>query len=308
MALGDSYAAGVGAGGGSGSCDRSTRGWAPTIATAYDLKLAYQACAGASTDTVARQQLGALGTGTSRVSLTIGGNDVGFAFVLFTCASPSWLSDCRGAIASGRTTLRSELPGRLNTLFTQIRQRAPRAKVTIVGYPHLFGDQDCNALTFFNAADRSALDGASDELDTTLAKAAAAHGFGFVDPRTRFSGHTPCDRVPWINGLSLDIGGSYHPNLPGQQAYAGLVGPVVGGTQRPAPSVTAAARPTDVRTVARELEAMDLASPENLKQAQAAGVSTARIAAYVKDLGSDDITTLTRGVVGLRTLDQQQLR
>ena len=308
VVLGDSYAAGVGSGGSTGPCYRSARGWAPLVAEHYGLDLSYQACSGATTATMSAAQLGTLGAGTSRVSITIGGNDVGFAFVLFACASPSWLSDCAGAVGAGRTTLRTELPGRLRALFSQVRGRAPHARVTVVGYPHVLGDQDCNALTFFSSQDRAGLDEGTDELDALLRTTAASYGFGFVDPRARFDGHAPCDPAPWINGLSLPIGDSFHPDRAGQQAYAALAGPALDpSVGASAPRVTVAAAQPDPRAAARAVLSMQLDEAGNLRQAQAAGVSTALISRYVRDLRSSDAATVTAGLTGLRTLDQTHM-
>lgn len=305
VALGDSYAAGVGSGGSTGACYRSARGWAPLVAERYGLDLSYQACSGATTATTMEQQLGTLGASTSRVSITIGGNDVGFALVIFACASPSWLSDCTGAIGAGRTTLRTELPGRLRALFAQIRGRSPHARVTVVGYPHVLGDQDCNALTFFSSQDRTGLDRGTDELDALLRTTATAYGFGFVDPRSRFSGHAPCDAAPWVNGLSLPIGDSFHPDRAGQQAYAGLVGPVLApSSSASAPRITAPAPRPDQQAAARAVLSMQLDEPGNLRQAAAAGVSTSLVKKYVSDVRSRDTATVARGLAGLRTLDQ----
>lgn len=305
VGLGDSYSAGVGAGGSTDSCYRSQRGYAPLVAANYGLQLSYQACSGATTGDVLTKQLGTLGAGTSRVSITIGGNDVGFAFVLLTCGAPSWLSDCKGAIATGRSTLRTLLPGRLKQLFAQLRGRSPSAKVVVVGYPRLFADRDCNALTFFSAPDRTELDKATDELDTLLRTTAAASGFGFVDPRTRFTGHAACDQEPWINGLSLPLDDSYHPDLAGQQAYAGLVGPALNAASTAkAPEVTARGTGPSVQTVARAVLAMRLDQPDQLKAAQQAGVPAAQVKKYVQDLRSPDPATMAAGLAGLRALDK----
>lgn len=305
VVLGDSYSAGVGAGGSTDSCYRSQRGYAPLVAGHYVLQLSYQACSGATTDDVLSKQLGTLSSSTSRVSMTIGGNDVGFAIVLFTCGAPSWLSDCTGAIANGEYTLRTKLTGRLKTLFAQIRGRAPAAKVGIVGYPHLFGNRDCDALTFFSGPDRTDLNKATDTLDTLLRTTAAAYGFGFVDPRSKFTGHTPCEKAPWVNGLSLPLGDSYHPNFAGQQAYAGLVGPALNAASTAqAPKVTASASGPSVQTVARAVLSMKLDQPKQLKAAQQAGVSPTQVKKYLQDLRSSDPATQAAGLAGLRRLDQ----
>lgn len=304
VVLGDSYSAGVGAGGSIGSCYRSANGFGPLVAARYDLKISYQACGGAMIGDVMTKQLGTLDASTSRVSISVGGNDVGFGFVLFVCGAPSWLSDCSSAISSARTALRTKLPTQLNSLFKQIRQRAPKARVSVVGYPHLFGDPGCNALTFFSDPDRNTLDGATDQLDTLLKKAAAAHGFGFVDPRPTFEDHSPCTSSPWINGLALPFGDSYHPAVPGQQAFAALLGPALNPKASAAtPSVTGRASKPSTQTVATVVLAMQLDQPTQLKAAQEGGVSTALVKEYVQNLRSKDPATMTAGLNGLRALD-----
>ena len=89
VALGDSYSSGVGAGsyiGSSGSCDQSTNAY-PALWDAASQPASYvsEACSGATTATVLSSQLGALSSATTLVSITVGGNDVGFSSVMETC-------------------------------------------------------------------------------------------------------------------------------------------------------------------------------------------------------------------------------
>jgi hypothetical protein len=90
VALGDSYASGLGAGsliGSSGSCDLRTKAasalWALAHAPASYTSVA---CSGATTTSLNSSQLSALSASTTLVSVTIGGNDVGFSNILETCA------------------------------------------------------------------------------------------------------------------------------------------------------------------------------------------------------------------------------
>ena len=115
------------------------------------------------------------------------------------------------------------MPGRLDTLYNNIRSRAPSAGVVVVGYPRLFNGEDCNAGTFFSPSDESLLNQTADLLDSTTAARASAHGFAFVNPEAAFVGHAVCDSVEWVNGLSNPVMESYHPNRNGQAAYANLV-------------------------------------------------------------------------------------
>ena len=89
VALGDSYTSGVGAGNyypGSGSCDRSANAYSVLWANAHNpASYASVACSGATTGDVISSQLSALSSATTLVSITIGGNDVGFTSVMETC-------------------------------------------------------------------------------------------------------------------------------------------------------------------------------------------------------------------------------
>ena len=112
--------------------------------------LAHQACLGATVADVERDQLGVLGPETTHVSLTVGGNDVGFVPVLVECAKPAWMVDSDDVIDEAFALLTTELPGRLSRLVSRVRALAPRAEVVVTAYPVLFTGEDCNALTFFS--------------------------------------------------------------------------------------------------------------------------------------------------------------
>src|SRR5829696_10091664 len=82
VALGDSYSSGTGtrtylADG--TSCQRSVYAYPSLLAASKGYTLNFRACSGATTADVSALQLSALGTGTAYVSLTVGGNDAGFA-------------------------------------------------------------------------------------------------------------------------------------------------------------------------------------------------------------------------------------
>ncbi|HWU20681.1 MAG TPA: SGNH/GDSL hydrolase family protein [Nocardioides sp.] len=233
VALGDSYSSGVGTRtyiDDGTSCQRSTYAYPYLVAQQKGYALNFQACSGATTSTVTSNQLGALSSTTRYVTISVGGNDAGFTSVITECAKPAWMSDCNGKVATAQSFITNTLPGRLNTLYTSIRSRAPYAKVVVVGYPHLFMGEDCNAATWFSPSDESLLNQTADLLDSKLSSAASGHGFTFVNPVSRFTGHAICDSTEWLNGLSNPISESYHPNKLGQsQGYTPLVGAVLVG-------------------------------------------------------------------------------
>ena len=233
VALGDSYSSGTGtrsylADG--TSCLRSVYAYPSLIASAKGYALNFRACSGAKISDVTNSQLSALTASTSYVTLSVGGNDAGFADVLTTCAQPAWLSNCNGAVDRAQAYIRTTLPAALTTLYASIRARAPQAKVTVVGYPRIFNGEDCNLLTWFSPTEESRLNATADLLNSTTAARASAAGYSFANPTSRFVGHAVCDSPEWINGLSNPVTESYHPNKTGQASgYTPAVSPFVTG-------------------------------------------------------------------------------
>src|SRR3954451_9183106 len=242
VALGDSYSSGVGtrsylADGSSGR--RSAYAFPSLIAAARGYALNLRACSGATIPDVTSAQLGALGTGTRYVSISVGGNDAGFVGVLTECALPGWMSDCGGAVDAAQAYIANRLPAALSTLYASIRSRAPNAKVVVVGYPRVFMGEDCNAATWFSPAEETRLNHTADLLDARLSAAASARGFSFVDPTSRFTGHAVCDSTEWLNGLSSPVSESYHPNRAGHASgYAPLVSTLLTGRTAAATAAT----------------------------------------------------------------------
>lgn len=226
VALGDSYASGVGTRtyiASSGSCKRSTYAYPYIDAGRIGANLSFTACSGAKVADVQNTQLGPLSSGIEFVTVQVGGNDAGFSNVITECAKPSWLSNCNGAIDNAQAIINNTLPGRLDGLYNTIRSRAANARVTVVGYPRLFNGIDCNAATFFSSAEMTRLNQTADLLNSRISARAGAHGFGFVNPTNAFIGHAVCGNPEWINGLSNPVTESYHPNRTGQVGYANLV-------------------------------------------------------------------------------------
>lgn len=222
-ALGDSYSSGVGTRSyfpSSGDCDRSPFAYPELIAHRLGWQLAFAACANARTTDVLKNQLGALSRSTQFVSISIGGNDAGFGPVIQSCVLPLPLT-CSRHIAAANTFIEQQLPGLLDRLFAAIRARAPHAVVAVVGYPRLFvpTSSRCGALP----PDQVKLNHTGDLLAGVTGARAHAHGFLYVDVREAFTGHAICSGSEWLNGLSLPLMESFHPNRQGQAAYADLV-------------------------------------------------------------------------------------
>ncbi|MER7035504.1 SGNH/GDSL hydrolase family protein, partial [Streptomyces albidoflavus] len=141
VALGDSYSSGVGAGSytsESGDCKRSTKSY-PYLWAAANAPYSFTsvACSGATTSSVASGQLGALSASTTLVSVTAGGNDVGFADVMQTCVLQSEAT-CVSRVNTAVSQAQNTLPGKLDSLYSGIHARAPQAHVVVLGYPRFY--------------------------------------------------------------------------------------------------------------------------------------------------------------------------
>lgn len=220
VALGDSYASGVGTRSyiddGSG-CSRSNSAYPPLIANEIGADLEFAACSGAKTGDVLSKQLGGLSDSTDLVTITVGGNDTGWAGVVQKCAYPyPWT--CTAEIAAAEKFIRDQLPAKLHAVYDAVEDAAPNAEVIVLGYPRLFNGEECNAITRISPGEQAALNKAADLLVTTIGTVAGSHDFEYVDVRDAFTGHSVCDDTEWINGLSYPIAESYHPNKAGQQS------------------------------------------------------------------------------------------
>jgi lysophospholipase L1-like esterase len=214
VALGDSYSSGTGTGqydSSSGSCYRSPLAYPSLWTSAHQVAaFSFVACSGATTDDVLSTQVAALDSTTTLVTVSVGGNDVGFADVVTTCTIGSD-QDCANAVQQAETAVRDTLPGKLDQTYAAIRDAAPSASVVVMGYPRLFATGIC----WLSASKRNALNSAADLLATTIAGRAAVAHFTFVDGRSAFAGHGICAASPWINGVTLPVTDSYHPNRAG---------------------------------------------------------------------------------------------
>jgi len=221
VALGDSYSAGTGAPPYQlNTCFRSPRGYPARWAASHAVSsFRYVACGAATTDSMT-DQFAALTPDTDLVTITIGGNDVGFFTIVLNCVLGTD-SSCAGAVDDGIAAGNTTLPGRLDATYATIRGRAPNATVVVFGYPRLV-EPNGNCLS---SAKRAALNRGADALDAVISARAAAAGLRYVDARGQFAGHGACGAAPWINRFSvLQLVESFHPNTTGYgQGYLALL-------------------------------------------------------------------------------------
>lgn len=231
VALGDSYAAGLGAGDeASDSCRQSPHAHPKLWAERNRASLVFAACSQATTEEV-RGQVERITPAATLVTITAGGNDAGFKDVMTTCTLKDD-DECVERVDTAERFIRDELPGRLDGLYEAVRDRTS-ARVVVVGYPRLFSFE---TLCLVGERKRQALNRTADVMAEVTAERARAAGFGFADVREAFDGHGVCSSEPWLNGLVLiPLDRSYHPNRAGHESgYLPALTAAVAAAPRPA--------------------------------------------------------------------------
>jgi hypothetical protein len=260
VAMGDSYSSGEGTfvysrrtDSATDQCHRSRLAYAPLLRRDERRlrPLSFVACSGAmTTDFYApnhdfpkeRAQLKALTPRTRAVSLTIGGNDVGFSSIIAACiqtplneghhcaADPLLSGAVTARIAALASEGRHQVPGgydvvAIKTILADIHQRSPHARIYLAGYPFLFGTSTAgyaqNAAGGYTCVVNGAIGAHVDYADaqwfnqtTTVlngvyqqavaASVAAGVPATYVSAST-FAGHGLCDvKSAWIRPLLLD--------------------------------------------------------------------------------------------------------
>ncbi|MFB8353956.1 SGNH/GDSL hydrolase family protein [Streptomyces niveus] len=217
VALGDSYSSGLGAGsyGNSGACKRSSVAYPQLWANANSpSSFAFTACSGARTGDVTGSQLGPLNSGTDLVSITVGGNDAGFADVMTTCVLSSEAT-CVARVNQARAYVDTTLPGQLDSVYNAISAKAPSAQVVVIGYPRFY-QLNGTCVVGMTETERAAINGAANHINALLAKRAADHGYRYADVTGPFTGHEICSPASWLHSVSWPIDESYHPTAQGQ--------------------------------------------------------------------------------------------
>lgn len=219
VALGDSYSSGDGAGSydsSSGDCLRSANAYPVKWKNAHSpASFTFAACSGATSADVKSSQLGSVSSSTTLISVSAGGNDIGFSSVMQSCVLGSD-SSCQSAVTAAENKADTQLPGALGSMFAAIRGKAPSAHVVVLGYPHLY--KITSFCVGLSNTKRTALNAGADHLDTAVAKATADAGYTFADVRSRFAGHELCSGDDWLHSLTYPIAESYHPTALGQNS------------------------------------------------------------------------------------------
>jgi lysophospholipase L1-like esterase len=243
VAIGSSFAAGPGlprrVEGSPRAAGRSTGNYAHLVARRLGLTLMDVTFSGATThdfltgSAKRTAQIDAVNEATRLVTLTGGGNDVGFAPRILMASLPLGLRDLppvRRQLASfadpDLTEQRfTDLRKNLLELAIQVRQRAPRSLLLFVEYLTVL-PPDGTWPTGLLPADVAEWGRViARRLSATTQQAAEESGAIFVPAGALSASHHAWSADPWTRRfhLSLHGGAPYHPNPKGMAAVADLV-------------------------------------------------------------------------------------
>ncbi len=259
-------------------CHRSTKAYPQRVNADFDFQdYTFRACSGAviddfykpnnevhDTDHPNRQnegeapQLDHLDENTSLVTFSVGGNDAGFADVLTECVaatadtllndtnvSPAYgisvpPTTCNGSKKAQDAEARiPDTERRLRQLLKDARERAPNARIVVLGYPKFFPPEPALTSSMVQPADQRWINAKVEELNDAVHRAVTdaggpTAGFEFVDTRNAFAGCEIGTKESCMAGLRVGVRGnfdkgrpishgSFHPNDEGHRRIADLV-------------------------------------------------------------------------------------
>lgn len=240
VALGSSMAAGPGiwprAKGAPWGSGRSARNYAHLVAEQLNLDLVDVTFSGATTAHVLAErqrgvppQIHALDGSEALVTITIGGNDVGYVPLLMAASLPrqarllpriSALLD-RGA----REQALGQVGGSLHAVGAAVRRRAPNARVAFVDYLTML-PPDGQPARPLSPADADLGRYVAGRLEELTATAAQATGCRIVRAGHASREHHAWSTDPWTVGAAWPLPwrpAPFHPNAAGMRAVADLV-------------------------------------------------------------------------------------
>jgi lysophospholipase L1-like esterase len=230
VALGDSFAAGIGAPPyvtSPAGCLQSSKGYPALLDPKGRIDLQANATCPGATINYVRSKLPLEPNDTIRlVTLTVGGNDLGFGTLAGACLGGTQ-EQCLMAIEDAKSKL-TGLRSDLTVLYGQVADAFPNALIVVTGYPRLV--EPTAPFPPFDPVLVAALNAATDELNSTIRDAVgdaadlnADLNIVYVDVTDAFAGHgigaldDPFINAPIPRESHIE---DFHPNVAGYRAYA----------------------------------------------------------------------------------------
>ncbi len=246
VALGSSFAAGIGLGPRAPRspylCMRSTNGYPQQLARLTGLRLVDMTCSGATVAHVLRggqyfqpPQLDGINERTQLVTLTAGGNDLRYVGDLTMLAGRNqrnivgWLLRLawKGPLPMTQRKL-SKFRADFCETLTEIRRRAPRARVFVVTYPSILPPQGTCPVLGISEDEVTTMREVGARLAEMTRAVAHETGAEIIDMDVLSSDHHACSSTPWVNGWKKAEGVQFHPTLAGAEATAREIARVLG--------------------------------------------------------------------------------
>jgi lysophospholipase L1-like esterase len=250
VALGSSFAAGPGiepvlADG----PKRSGRNYAHQVADALNLRLVDVTSSGATTADILSQQqrtsagrlprqIEAVSADTGLVTVTVGGNDIGYIGKLIKGSLVNVVLDGLRVLPTGLRRLAGygakpeqydAAADALVAVVDAVRARAPMARVVLVDYLTVLGDDARTGPDLpLRPADVRRVQATADGLAAAFARAAQRSGADLVTASAASAAHGVGSAEPWVTGFAWRpmFAGKlvpYHPTPAGMSAVAALV-------------------------------------------------------------------------------------
>ena len=236
VALGDSFTAApfVPLSDTARGCFRSSNNYPNQLASALHIEdLKDRSCSGARTAELTRSQhtrygmtvppqLNALSERTDLVTIGLGANNHGlYARMATVCRRSNQicrLHDRREALGE----IVDQVQPALVPALDLVRERAPNARVLLVGYPKMLPSRGgCARLPRMRGQDRATFRDINLRLRYAMRDAAREADVEYVDFYAVSAGHDICSRHPWVQGrYGNRQGAGMHPLAAGQAAMA----------------------------------------------------------------------------------------
>jgi len=177
-------------------------------------------------------QLDSLSADTELVTLTIGGNDIGFSDLAQDCVAVlPFGSPCRDQYTRGGDQISARIAAtapKVDAVLDGIRLRSPAARVLVVNYSAIFPHSGSGCWPRMPVTPRDVywLRSKHEELNAMLAQQAAANGAFVVDVYNASRGRDACtgSGTRWVEPyIPGNAAAPLHPNLRGMQAMAAMV-------------------------------------------------------------------------------------
>lgn len=227
VALGSSIASGFGIPEQSTDCGRSSRSYPRLVAARFDLDLIDVTCGAAVIPNVVGTaqgsnppQLDAVTADTKLITLSIGGNDIGYNVTALACGDPATICSAPPDVEANAATAQTALVD----LIERLRVIAPSATIVLVTYPREVPAGNCPALRFTDE-EASIVRALGERLASLLTEVAAETDVLLVDPYVEPGDHTGCapESERWTAGRDAPDGFPYHPTTLGHEVMAEMI-------------------------------------------------------------------------------------